>query len=112
MKTLTPKEKGRSGGVSAKLRKLNGACNGSLSAVLRDPVHSQLRLKSILVPIDFSEPSKNALEYALPFLEQFGAKLTLMHVVEPLPVPAFMTSFPPPIEKDKDIASARGHLEN
>jgi len=112
MKTITPKQKSRSGAVAASLRKVNGARNGSLSTLVRDPVRSQLRLKSILVPIDFSEPSKNALEYALPFLEQFGAKLTLLHVIEPLPVPAFMTSFPPPTKKDKEIASARGHLEN
>jgi universal stress protein A len=43
-----------------------------------------LKLQSILVPIDFSEPSKKALRYALPFAEQFGAKITLLHVVEPV----------------------------
>jgi nucleotide-binding universal stress UspA family protein len=112
MKTITSKEKDHYRGVSATLCKVNGARNGSLSKVVRAPVHSPLRLKSILVPIDFSQPSQNALEYALPLLKQFGAKLTLMHVVEPLPVPAFMTSFPPSTEKDKDIAGARGHLEN
>jgi nucleotide-binding universal stress UspA family protein len=40
------------------------------------------RLKHILVPIDFSKVSINALRYAVPLAKQFGAKLTLLHVVE------------------------------
>lgn len=38
-------------------------------------------LKHILVPIDFSERSEKALRYAVPFAAQFGAKITLLHVV-------------------------------
>lgn len=44
---------------------------------------SPFRLKEILVPIDFSEPSRKALDYAIPFAEKFGARITLVHVVEP-----------------------------
>jgi len=40
------------------------------------------RLKKILVPIDFSVCSKKALQYAIPFAKQFGASLTLLHVVQ------------------------------
>lgn len=40
-------------------------------------------LKNILVPLDFSETSLKSLQYAVPFAKQFGAKLTLLHVVEP-----------------------------
>ncbi|MEO8377799.1 MAG: universal stress protein [Candidatus Sumerlaeota bacterium] len=43
---------------------------------------SQVQLKQILVPTDFSEPSQNALRYALRFAKEFGAQLTLLHVVE------------------------------
>jgi nucleotide-binding universal stress UspA family protein len=43
-----------------------------------------IHLKNILVPLDFSETSLKALQYAVPFAKQFGAKLTLVHVVEPL----------------------------
>ena len=46
-------------------------------------VPSLLKLNSILVPIDFSWPSKKALQYALPFARQFGAKITLLFVLEP-----------------------------
>ncbi len=45
-------------------------------------------LKRILVPIDFSEHSKNALKYAVPFAKQFGAEIILVYVVEPTVYPA------------------------
>jgi universal stress protein A len=44
-----------------------------------------LRLKSILVPIDFSTSSQRAFEYALPLARQFEAEITLLHAVEPPP---------------------------
>ncbi len=40
------------------------------------------KLKTILVPIDFSEASFKALRYAVPFAEQFGATICLVHVIE------------------------------
>jgi len=40
------------------------------------------------VPIDFSEHSKNALKYALPFAENFKASIDLLYVVEPTIYPA------------------------
>ena len=43
------------------------------------------RLKSILVPIDFSECSEKTLQYAVPLAKQFGAELALLHVVQPYP---------------------------
>jgi universal stress protein A len=43
-------------------------------------------LRSILVPIDFSEPSKKALSYALGIAKRNGAKITLLHVIEPIAV--------------------------
>jgi universal stress protein A len=46
---------------------------------------NSLNIKSILVPLDFSIESKKALAYAISFARQFGAKLTLLHVVEPIP---------------------------
>ena len=41
-----------------------------------------LSLKNILVPIDFSTTSRKALRYAVPLAKQFGAKLTLLHVID------------------------------
>ena len=42
-----------------------------------------LRIKHILVPVDFSEHSRSALVYAIAFAKRFGAKLTLMNVIHP-----------------------------
>ncbi len=46
------------------------------------------KLKRILVPVDFSDCSKKALQYAIPFAKQFGAEIVLLYVVQPYrPVP-------------------------
>ena len=45
------------------------------------------RLKTILVPTDFSNCSMKALQYALPFAKQNSAAITLLHVIPP-PTPA------------------------
>lgn len=47
-----------------------------------------ISLKKILVPIDFSGYSKNALKYAVPFAKQFDAEILLLYVVEPTIYPA------------------------
>lgn len=46
------------------------------------------RLKNILVPIDFSDCSRKALQYALPLARQHEAALTLLYVVPSLSYPA------------------------
>ena len=46
------------------------------------------QIKKILVPIDFSDYSKNALKYATQFAKQFNAKIYLVYVVEPIIYPA------------------------
>lgn len=48
----------------------------------------RINLKRILVPIDFSDHSKRALNYAIPFAEHFGASIDLIYVVEPTIYPA------------------------
>ncbi|MFZ4620596.1 MAG: universal stress protein [Bacteroidota bacterium] len=45
-------------------------------------------LKTILVPIDFSDNSKKALRYAIPFAQQFSASLILAYIVEPTIYPS------------------------
>jgi universal stress protein A len=51
-------------------------------------LRSQIDLRRILVPIDFSDHSKKALQYAIPFAEQFKASIDLLYVVEPAIYPA------------------------
>jgi universal stress protein A len=43
-----------------------------------------LHLQKILVPTDFSETSKKAVQYAARFAERFGCQIVLLHVVEPI----------------------------
>jgi len=42
------------------------------------------KLRSILVPVDFSKPSLDALQHALALARRYEAQLTLLHVIEPL----------------------------
>jgi universal stress protein A len=46
------------------------------------PNSSPIHLKNILVPLDFSEMSLKSLQYAVPLAKQFGAKVTLLHVLK------------------------------
>jgi|SRR5262245_52704228 len=48
-----------------------------------DLVPQGLHLKKVLVPTDFSDGSKKAVQYALRFAEQFGCDIALLYVVEP-----------------------------
>lgn len=54
-----------------------------LDAATRTAVKSALTLKRILVPIDFSDCSKKALQYALPLAKEHRATLTLLYIVPP-----------------------------
>jgi universal stress protein A len=55
-------------------------------------------IRSVLVPTDFSQYSEKALEYAIPLAKQFGARLTLLHVIEPVATPDFEGAFPLALE--------------
>ena len=44
-----------------------------------------LRLKKILVPVDYSDCSRVAMEYALFLAERFDAEIEVLHVVETPP---------------------------
>src|SRR5438045_2721397 len=61
----------------------------SKAALLPPGANGKLHIRSILVPVDFSAPSVKALKYAAAFAERFGAKLTLIHIVEPMAMPDF-----------------------
>src|SRR6266542_898608 len=78
-----------------------------------------LDLKKILVPIDFSETSKKAFQYALKFAEQFACEIILLHVVQPIsPIvgaPLAVEVFPDAedefseAEKDLAVLAAESH---
>jgi len=70
-----------------KLKKVEESKKGPLTA-LREKAPaspSTLQLKNILVPTDFSDASRKALDYAASLAKRVGGKITLVHVIEPLP---------------------------
>ena len=69
-----------------------------------------VQINSILVPIDFSETSAKALRYAIRMAEQFGSKITLLNVVEPVATPD-CAYHPLMLETDKMKESARERLD-
>ena len=52
-----------------------------------------MQFRHVLAPTDFSEYSKKAVAYALELARKFGAKLTILHVIElpPYPVEGYVT---------------------
>ena len=53
------------------------------------PGQNPIRARKILVPTDFSELSNKAVERAVALAHRFGAKIDLVHVLEPPPYPEF-----------------------
>lgn len=51
------------------------------------------RLRRVLVPVDFSAPSRSLLAFAVAFAAQFGASLVLLHVVARINVPSRMIAY-------------------
>jgi nucleotide-binding universal stress UspA family protein len=60
---------------------------------------SPFKLRKILVPVDFSEFSAKALDYALAFADQFSARVVLLHVVEPAVYPESYLVVPPAFDE-------------
>jgi nucleotide-binding universal stress UspA family protein len=70
-----------------------------------------VRFGRILVPLDFSDPTRKALKYAARFAEQFGSRIILLHVLEPAMSPDF-TSFPLVMDEEKVMENARHRLQS
>jgi nucleotide-binding universal stress UspA family protein len=56
-----------------------------------------IKLDTILTPTDFSDPSRQALNYACELAKRFGAELRLLHVVEP---PTTVAVYSSPLPED------------
>jgi nucleotide-binding universal stress UspA family protein len=69
-------------------------------------------INRILVPTDFSKPSKAALDYACTLADSVGASLCILHVFEPCPVHPHVESCSLPADYLKRVAEdARIALE-
>lgn len=85
MKTIHKRHHVRSGG--SLVQPLPGRAKIN-QAVLLGLAPARLSLKKILVPIDFSDECKKAIQCALPLAKKLGATITLLHVTEPITFPA------------------------
>lgn len=70
------------GGVMVELGPREPLLPGVAPASRPSPL-PEFKLRHILVPVDFSDGAKKALQYAVPLVRQFNAALTLLHVVLP-----------------------------
>lgn len=80
------------------------------ACAMLDPATSALKLKKILVPIDFSEVSVKALRYAVPLAEQFDATICLLHVVERASFVNDLENLALAVPDEKLASSAKKHL--
>jgi nucleotide-binding universal stress UspA family protein len=80
-------------------------------ANLRPP---PLKLRRILVPLDFSGHSRRALETAVPLAKRYGGKIILVHVVQPpvalSPIPG-SGQYLVPMDTNLAINGAKTHLD-
>ena len=85
-------------------------------ARLRTPVtklanhRTEIAIKKILAPTDFSPASKKALKYALRFARDYGSELTVLHVVEPATSSSFEEVPEAPAFSKAKMADAEGRL--
>jgi nucleotide-binding universal stress UspA family protein len=70
-------------------------------------------IRRILVPVDFSETSRKALQYAVPFAAAFDAEVVLLHVVQPYSIPVELGYMPPEWQdnQQKFLQVAREELD-
>src|SRR5262245_154572 len=87
----------------------SSARRASAKPAVIELVPALLKIRSILVPVDFSPPSKKALHYASQLAAQFNANLTLVHVVEPVAMPDF-AYFPLAQEVEQTVKAARNRM--
>jgi nucleotide-binding universal stress UspA family protein len=60
----------------------------------------EIRLNEVLVPLDMSDMCFKALAYAVSFAEQYGARLTLLHVMEPITIATELATAAPPTPEE------------
>jgi nucleotide-binding universal stress UspA family protein len=71
---------------------------------------TNVAMKKILVPSDFSSASSNAFRCALRFAQKFGADLLLIHVLEPVVAPGYVALAEGSPLCEEDFATAGRNL--
>lgn len=108
---VTPKR--RPSQATARIVVTDPAGHRVASAPVVDLAPVRFKMRKILVPVDFSNPSQIAIRYARPFAEQFGAALTLLHVIEPVMYPVEFGYMPiePQEAEEQRIAEIQRRLK-
>ena len=80
----------------------------AVATTIADP----LKLALLLVPVDFSDCSLRALDYAIALAMQFNSKIILLHVVEPAVYPENYLVVSPTLDETNQnlLQSARERL--
>ena len=94
------KARGAGGGGEASARERSGGAGVE-----------ELKLRRILVPIDFSPLSLVALKCAVPLARAFGARLDVLHVVEPMHFMAGLESVALAVSDEQVARSALNELK-
>ena len=70
-----------------------------------------LKIRSILVPVDFSENASEAVKAASELATQMGARITLIHVIEPPPLMSGYEALPYKVSDKQLEMTAKTELE-
>lgn len=72
---------------------------------------ARIEIHNVLVPVDFSGASLEAIKFTLPLLKRFGAKLHLVHVTAPDSPLAGLAAMPILLSDDESMDRVRTHLK-
>src|ERR1043165_65158 len=70
----------------------------------------RIRIENILVPTDFSENSLKTLAYGIAMARQFGATLSLLHIVEPTAPFTGLEAVPIVLDGNEQLSSAENRM--
>ncbi|MBI1839789.1 MAG: universal stress protein [Verrucomicrobia bacterium] len=89
----------------------SGSNAANPSASQRSAKRKGLGVSTILLPVDFSPASRQALDEGVRFARMFRARLILLYVLEPIPMPDFANAFPLVMENETVMKSCKKRLE-
>jgi nucleotide-binding universal stress UspA family protein len=84
MKTFAKMTAGKQGLSAGAGRSRAGVKSQTLSDKQNEARQPKWQLRTILVPTDFSEPSRKAVRYAVCLAKRNRLKITLLHILEPI----------------------------
>ena len=84
--------------------------NETFGPLLSRSERPAMSIRSILVPLDFSETSAKALRYAAALAEEFQAKIDLLYVMEPVSLPEFAGAYPGAFANDELVTACKRNL--